>query len=128
MAFFVGKTLKMNTSNFRNHCCSIFCTIVILLIILVKTLISVNTVWLYLIIRFFRVMPFSPFLRRFSSRLLAAPFPIYYTLNFFVTLHKKWGFYLSFTLVNVNKSAENPHIFPYLIKKSLTDNFVFCAL
>ena len=78
----------MNTSIFRNHCCNIFCTIVILLIILVKTLISVSTVWLCLLIRFFRVMPFSPLLRRFSSRLLAPPFPVYDTLNFFVTLHK----------------------------------------
>ena len=49
-------------------------------------------------------------------------------LNSNITLHKKWSFPLGISSVNVTKSAEKLRIWSHLLKKSVIENFDFCAV
>ena len=52
----------------------------------------------------------------------------YVNLILTIRLHKKWSFPLRISSVNVTKSARKLWIFSNLLKKSLMENFIFCAV
>ena len=48
--------------------------------------------------------------------------------NYINTLHKKWRFPLRISSVNVTKILRKLQIWSLLLKKSLMENFIFCAV
>ena len=73
----------------------------------------------------------TPFLQNTSGR-MPLNIPHYNTqktpaMSNHQSQHKKWNFPLSISSVNVTKSAGNL-IWSHLLKKSLRENFIFCAV
>ena len=48
--------------------------------------------------------------------------------NIGITLHKKWSFPLRISTVNVTNPQFPADIWSHLLKKSLKENFIFCAV
>ena len=69
----------------------------------------------------------SFWLRNSCFTYLYAQFITLFTSKF-TALHKKWSFPFRISSVNVTKSAVSLRIWSHLLKKSIMENFIICAV